>query len=312
MKKQLAIIGHETRGKEVIEILQMLGGKKTIYNGKDTFHIYSLDDSGEITTQFYRDTALTSFTYDVYTLEKFLKKFPFKINDMVTNSNYIGRGFIKEMVWDSDICEVKYRVNFFENFGVNAWFKSDEIKLSNICLIDNTDPIHVLCGENLCEDKLSTVIIDSEACKDEVELILNDYEIEIRNGKTYAVKKKPKYPTTYEECCSVLGMTYDYPDIRMVSTDEFSLYSNFIPLIRCRDAYWKIAGEQMGLGKSWEIDWEQSDSGYVYCIVNKCNNIGLTCEWIVTNYILSFPTAEMRDAFYENFKDLIEKCKELL
>jgi hypothetical protein len=30
------------------------------------------------------------------------------------------------------------------------------------------------------------------------------------------------------------------------------------------------------------------------------------------NHILVFPTAEMRDAFYENFKDLIESCKELL
>ena len=26
----------------------------------------------------------------------------------------------------------------------------------------------------------------------------------------------------------------------------------------------------------------------------------------------AFPTEEMRDAFYENFKDLIEQCKELL
>ena len=30
------------------------------------------------------------------------------------------------------------------------------------------------------------------------------------------------------------------------------------------------------------------------------------------NAILAFPTEEMRDAFYENFKDLIEQCKELL
>jgi hypothetical protein len=28
--------------------------------------------------------------------------------------------------------------------------------------------------------------------------------------------------------------------------------------------------------------------------------------------ILAFPTEEMRDTFYENFKDLIEQCKELL
>ena len=32
----------------------------------------------------------------------------------------------------------------------------------------------------------------------------------------------------------------------------------------------------------------------------------------IANYLLDFSTEEMRDAFYENFKDLIEVCKELL
>ena len=304
MKKQLAIKGHETRGKEVIEMLQMLGGKRTIYSGKDTLHIYSLDDYGEITTQLYRDTALTSLTYEVFTLEEFLEKFPFKINDMVINNDYRGRGIIKEMVWKSNDCEVKYLVNFFEEFGVNVWFKSDEIKLSNIRLIDNADPIHVLC-ENLCENKLSMLMIDSKACKDEVEIVLNDYEIVTRDGKTFAVKKKPKYPTTYEKCCKILQVTHTewqgYLGEILVS---------FQKLLICRDAYWEIAGEQMGLGKSWEPDW--SDNYQKKWIINFYQDeINLTNGTNV-HFVLVFPTKEMRDAFYENFKDLIEQCKELL
>ena len=35
-------------------------------------------------------------------------------------------------------------------------------------------------------------------------------------------------------------------------------------------------------------------------------------EYSIQRCILAFPTAEMRDAFYENFKELIELCKELL
>ena len=35
-------------------------------------------------------------------------------------------------------------------------------------------------------------------------------------------------------------------------------------------------------------------------------------ETLESNTILAFPTKEMRDAFYENFEDLIENCKELL
>ena len=79
MKKQLAIKGHKTRGKEVIELLQTLGGQKTIYSGTDIFHIYSLNDYGDITTQLYRNGTLTNLTYDVFTLEEFFEEFPFAI-----------------------------------------------------------------------------------------------------------------------------------------------------------------------------------------------------------------------------------------
>ena len=116
-----------------------------------------------------------------------------------------------------------------------------------------------------------------------------------------------EYPKTYEECCEVL--TWDGGATVIGYNAE--LIGKIQRLKLCRDAYWKIAGEQMGLGKPWEPNWED-ENGYVFCIVNKCNNIGLTCEWLKENYILSFPTEKMRDAFYENFKELIEACKELL
>ncbi len=178
----------------------------------------------------------------------------------------------------------------------------------NACL-DDKDDIDPL--RELCQSKLSAVIIDSDVFKDEVELILNGYEVIARGDKTYAVKKKPKYPTTYEECCSVLGMTFDYPNIGMVSSKEYCLYSRFIRLIRCRDAYWKIAEEEMGLGKPWEF--ENPAKRYVFTIEYYVGNIILNAAvGSMRNRILVFPTEEMRDAFYENFKDLIEKCKELL
>ena len=88
-------------------------------------------------------------------------------------------------------------------------------------------------------------------------------------------------------------------------------------LIICRDAHWKIAGEEMGLGKPWEPDWKNSEERR-YCIVIIEGDINLPekvlTKWIlkVTNKILVFPTEEMRDAFYENFKKEIEMCKELL
>jgi hypothetical protein len=307
MKKELAIKGHRTRGKEIIEILQMLGGGKTVYGGTDILCIYHLDKSRNIMGEFYEDKSLTHLSFEVLTLEEFLEKFPFKINDRVINSGYSGTGIITEMVWDCNNRGVKYCVKF-EDFDVIVWLNYYDIKFANTCHRTDytlyTDPLH-----ELCVGKLPTLMIDSEVCDDEVEIILNDYEIVIKDGKTYAVKKKSKYPTTYEECCGILGITFDYPDIRMVTTDEFSLYSNFIQLIRCRDAYWKIAGEEMGLSTPWV-----NTSKNQYLITSNPDNEIITEFFTspICKYVISFPTKEMRDVFYENFKDLIEKCKKLL
>ena len=81
----------------------------------------------------------------------------------------------------------------------------------------------------------------------------------INATKIVLEKKKPKYPKTYEECCEVLDVcseeTLQYGDLTLSNDYEFNLYTlleNFRKLRICRDAYWKIAGEEMGLGKPWE------------------------------------------------------------
>jgi hypothetical protein len=80
----------------------------------------------------------------------------------------------------------------------------------------------------------------------------------------------------------------------------------------CRDAYWKIAGEEMGLGKPWDATYGCGEWGYWlgYSIIE--NKIFLQDSRILVNHTWVFPSAEMRDTFYENFKDLIEQCKEFL
>ena len=118
------------------------------------------------------------------------------------------------------------------------------------------------------------------------------------------VKNPPYYPKTSEECCDILKTTY---------VEWHGYYGEvlvpFQILIICRDAYWKIAGEHMGLGEPWKPDF--SDDSPKYNIFSYENEITLSDNnW--SNRILAFPTLEMRNAFYENFKDLIENCKELL
>ena len=145
------------------------------------------------------------------------------------------------------------------------------------------------------------------------------YEFRDGDGNLIAVdkivlaKKSVSYPKSYEECCDIVGVLADY----VWDGYKQDLFRTFHMLYICRDAYWKIAGEEMGLGKSWEPDWGNSEEKR-YCIVNIEGDRNLPekilTKWIlkVTNKILVFPTEEMRDTFYEAFKELIEECKELL
>ena len=65
-------------------------------------------------------------------------------------------------------------------------------------------------------------------------------------------------------------------------------------------------GVLWGLDGPWEPTMET-----VYCI-SRNNNV-MKCSYRGgKSNILEFPTEEMRDAFYENFKEEIEQCKELL
>lgn len=134
------------------------------------------------------------------------------------------------------------------------------------------------------------------------------------DNKIVLTEKQSKYPKTYEECCDIIGLNQHDVEIDLPQPFQQKMF-NLFKLLICRDAYWKIAGEEMKLGKSWEPDyteesWEQG-SLIKYVIYYTGTNITKERK-CMPSYILSFPTEEMRDAFYNNFKDLIEQCKELL
>ena len=167
---------------------------------------------------------------------------------------------------------------------------------------------------------MAGIYFDREYYADEVELHLGNYEIKVRDGKTYAVRKQLEYPKTYKECCDVLGckaddfftdFTYNGCGVEISNYEDKldDLLQNFRKLRYCRDSYWKIAGEQMGLSKPWKPDW--TDSEFKYCIKIIGNTLECVSEMNI-QCILAFPTAEMRDTFFKNFGHLIEICKELL
>ena len=130
-------------------------------------------------------------------------------------------------------------------------------------------------------------------------------------------KKKTEYPKTYEECCGVLGieggrLMFNTKEITEYEENLICKIGKLEHIIVCRDAYWKIAGDEMGLGKPWESEYVNMGEK-VYSIIRSSGVIKKNpiCDFSKC-YILEFPTKEMRDAFYENFEEEMEMCKELL
>lgn len=293
---ELAIKGHKTRGKEVIEILEMLGGRSILCTScyYDTEMHYYIASSGYITA--FSATDYIGLNMTVFTVEQFLEKYPYKVGDKVFVKTAGESIVITNMYW----CNVSGQVIYGG--------ESNTREYDNIC-VSQIQPYAEQEQETMEETKKDLdwhptdylEFVDNDEWADEVELNLgNSYKIQVRGGKTYAVKKQPQYPKTYKECCDILGISTIDNDAQGYKGD---LIIRFQELLIARDAYWKIAG-------NWKPDWKDDiTEKYIIYVTN--NDAELAASY-AENYILAFPTEEMRDDFYKNFKDLIELCKELL
>jgi hypothetical protein len=326
---QLAIKGHTTRGREVIEILEMLGGKnqRNHSGGGDNmcFYIKNESDTDIIVCDFVDDFYIwgdDEYTL-ILTLEEFLEKFPYKVGDMVRVPEYESEVCIDDMRWVG--FEIQYSVSADETESLYEWYSVEEL---NKCNEPQKEKI-VEKKRMTQEVPKSTRLIDNldivEVRANEVEIVL-DYcdSIDIKDNRI-SIIRTPKYPKTYEECCKVLGVdTGNYLTIRHIYYDDgeevttnyeqdiLDIFNSLWKLRICRDAYWKIAGEEMGLCKPWEPDYKNPDVN-LYVIINIYNKVEKAkYGYGFQQCILSFPTEEMRDMFYENFKYLIESCKEFL
>ena len=307
---EIGIKGHLTRNDEVVKILEMLGGKNQykIIGGLENHFYYIGDKDKYINNSYIGSDEIKG--YEIFSLEGFLEKFPYKVGDKVefwSEVDYYGRTELEtseiiSMRWNSARCEIAYRLKG----ECKEFYKSDIKGKVKENLFDATDAYEEIVdkafqgGYQQCKLDIQSngyELPDGHHFTDENENVIDATEILL-------VKNPPYYPKTSEECCDILKTTY---------VEWHGYYGEvlvpFQILIICRDAYWKIAGEHMGLDEPWKPDF--SDDSPKYNIFNYENEITLSDNnW--SNRILAFPTLEMRNAFHENFKDLIENCKELL
>ena len=275
---QLAIKGHETRGKEVIEILEMLGGvNRYSETGNNVAAVYFITNRGNI----FSDHQESLYEIISFTLERFLEKYPYKIGDKIYNTVHHKNQTITKLSWDSQENELVYQT-------------------------DNNEYVYVNYLQPYKEETMETITIDDFKANTKEWLIDKLHDMIISKaiktiGNIHEELHKTQYPKTYEECCSILnlphsGLTIDVP----LHYSRTLIY--LTKLLICRDAYWKIAGEQMGLEKPWEPDWtDETQSKYgLYDILKNS---------IINSSLFVFPTKEIRDAFYINFIKLLAQCK---
>lgn len=293
---KLAIKFEKERKNDIIKLLEYFGGKNnTTYVGflGDTYCY--IDLNGNINVMHSWNSRIMDF--DRFDYSEFIKKIQFIPGDKVI-VNLPGfeehpEKEVGKLIWNSKVKAISYSMRCGD--GEKEIYSPDVL-----------DPVVKEVTVNNIEDFLGDKKISSinfqnqEHYSDEVELCLSDqHEIKEKNGKWFVVKKKPELPKTYEECCRVLGI---------IGVDngycgyKWKLLGAFQELLICRDAYWKLAGD-------WKPDWKDNSDKYFICYVE---DKPWTSNIRNCNRFLIFPTEEMRDKFHENFKDLIEKCKELL
>lgn len=280
----LAIQGHATRGNEVVELLKMLGGIDSgFFSGYEIDRFYYIEVDKGIC---FIDSVVEHLDFHKMTLEQFLKRFPYKVGNRVKNV-YGAYGKVYEMKWIDD--EIQYRLDFGHH--TSGWYGADELLHPN---------------KEQKEETMETITIDDFKANTKEWLIDKLHGMLIGDavkavGNLYDELHKPQYPKTFIEV-----LNFFHPD-RQLEDDyqrcyKKDLIEKFQDLLYARATYWKIAGD-------WEPDWNNiSDK---HCIYVVSGEIWLK-ECQTRQCTLAFPTAKIRDTFYENFKDLIEHCKELL
>ena len=280
---KIAIQGHPTRGKEVIQILESLGGRNT-YNWKGNGDIcdgYFIDNDDII-----RFSSLPN-GYKLYTLEEFEKEFPFKIGDRVITITTNLRGIIT-------------------NLKENGWYY---VKCDNghfVCIFGQ----HLKLYKEMKEER--SIKLTLEKAK---EWYKKGGELKEIALQAFTEQELNPLPRNWEEfATNHARMGYyisaDGKPLMCASSGKLSsphvcpsqksaeAHLALIQLEQLRNCWWN----------GWKPIWDISEK---WCIRLWGNEL---CIGITTNIsrFLTFPTKEMAEEFLKCFRDLIEKAGDLI
>ena len=289
---KIAIRGHESRGKEVIQILENLGGENRYdQSGSNERFVYFINNVGFI---YSITLQMCSNERRIYTLEEFEKEFPFKIGDEVMFPVKTGwaSGKITGLTYVGD--QLKYEV---------------DNRIAGYCYIEP----HKLSLYPMKEERNITLTLEKAK-----EWYKKGGELKEIALQAFTEKELNPLPRSWEEFCRnnpvQVGECWlencDKIRKKELSTNEARIYKNWIPSQKSAEAHLAMIQLEQ-LRDCWRQGWEPEYHITSYAI-KRCNDEIHIIQAYSVSAFLSFPTQKMAEEFLECFRDLIEKAGDLI
>ena len=161
---KFAFLGHETRGKEGVEILEIFGAKNGNCCSCNSPHrIYYINEYNLIETW----DRMLHLEYVQYSLEEFLENFPYKIGDKVLiNDDKNDIYTVKSMEWDECFNRVAYRIEAVDGImDDHTWFAHE---------------MHAVVSFNTKKEET----IEGKITMDEAQTLINEHYTHMKSNRS--------------------------------------------------------------------------------------------------------------------------------
>lgn len=290
---KIAIQGHPTRGKEVIQTLESLGGINRM-NHSGCFPKYFYYISSGVNT--ITCTSVRPKHFSIYTLEEFEKEFLFKIGDEVIFPVKIG--------WASGkITGLTYRENKLK-------YEVD-VRTSGYHYVEP----HKLSLYTMKEERNITLTLDKAK-----EWYKKGGELKEVALQAYSEEELTKiaFPKTWEEFCdnypvkeseAMIDYNANIVGCNSIEGRRCYRFKDIMPSKKSAEAHLAMMQLEQ-LRDCWRQDWKPTPGDTNYVIKFGFNGLDIYC--FCTVEFLSFPTKKMAEEFLKCFRDLIEKAGDLI
>ena len=282
---KIAIQGHPTRGEEVIQILESLGGKnREELTGRRISYYYFINCNGNIDLNL----KINLLNRKLYTLEEFKKEFPFKIGDKVTDH-------------EGDVAIITGFVHIEEKLGYSLQYKNGR---------GTATPGILKLYKKMKEERNITLTLDKAK-----EWYKKGGELKEIALQAFTEKELNPLPRSWEEfATNHARMGYyissDGKPLMCASSGKLSsphvcpskksaeAHLAMMQLEQLRNCWWGGWEPEWSNCEKYVIKWDKND-----LIVFTARNI---------HAFLVFPTREMAEEFLKCFRDLIEQAGDLI